>query len=78
MRRGNDAHVHLLSLRGSEALEGAFLEHAQQLGLQVEREVADLVEEERAPMRQLESSLPRGHRAGECAARVTEQLALDQ
>ena len=54
------------------------LEHAQQLGLQRERQLADLVEEQRAAVRQLEASrLARG-RAGEGALLVAEQLALEQ
>jgi hypothetical protein len=46
--------------------------------LQVERHVADLVEEERAAVGLLEAAAPRRLRAGECAALVAEQLALEQ
>ena len=78
MRRGDDPHVDVLRLRRADPLERAFLQHAQQLGLQVERQIADLVEEQRAAVRELEASLPRGDRAGERAAGMAEQLAFDQ
>ena len=51
---------------------------AQQLGLQVQRQVVDLVEEERAAVRALEAADALAHRAGEGALLVAEQLALDQ
>ena len=78
MRGGDDPHVDLARLRRPDALELAFLQHAQQLGLHVGGQVADLVEEQRAAVGQLEAALARRHRAGERAALVPEQLALDQ
>ena len=78
MRRGDDPHVHPARLRRTDALELAFLQHPQQLGLDVRGELADLVEEDRAAVRELEAALPHRHRAGERAALVAEQLALDQ
>ena len=42
------ADVDLDRLLAADALEPALLEHAQELGLQAERELADLVEEQRA------------------------------
>src|SRR5262249_52755940 len=54
------------------------LEHPQELRLHVERELADLVQEQRPALRQLERPLPRRHRTGERASLVTEQLALDE
>ena len=42
--------------RAADALELALLEHAQQLRLQLERQLADLVEEERAAVGQLEAA----------------------
>ena len=56
----------------------ALLQHAQQLHLQRRRRVADLVEEHRAAVRLLEDALVIGHRAGERAAHVAEQLGLEQ
>ena len=54
------------------------LEHAQQLGLDRERQLADLVEEHRAAVRALEQARLGRDRAGERALLVAEQLALDQ
>ena len=65
-------------LRGAEPLELAGLQHAQQLGLHLERQLADLVEEDRAPVRQLEAAGRAGDRAGEGALLVAEELALDE
>jgi hypothetical protein len=56
----------------------SLLEHAQQLGLQIERQLAELVEEHGAAARELERALARRDRAGERALLVAEQLALDQ
>ena len=56
----------------------ALLQHAQQLHLEQRARVADLVEEQRAPVRGVEQPDAVGHGAGERAARVPEQLALDQ
>ena len=62
-----------------DALDLAALERAQQLGLQVQRQLADLVEEERAAVRLLEGApCARRDRAGERALLVAEQLALDE
>ena len=62
----------------AEPLDLPLLEHAQQLHLDVGRQVADLVEEDRRAIGQLEASdLPR-ERAGEGAFLAAEQLALDQ
>ena len=54
------------------------LEHAQQLGLQIERQLADLVEEQRAARGLLEPAGAPRRRAGEGAALVPEELALGQ
>ena len=62
----------------ADALEAAVLQDPQQLDLQRQRQVADLVEEERALGGDLEAAEPVAHRAGEGAARVAEHLALEQ
>ena len=74
---GDHAHVHAHGLRAADALELLLLQHAQQLHLRLERQVADLVEEDGAVVGQLEAALLLLHRAGERAAFVAEQLALD-
>ena len=54
------------------------LDRAKQLGLDIERQLAHLVEKERALMGQFEAT----HLGGDCAREgspfVPEQLALDQ
>ena len=76
--RGDDADVDVDRPRTAEALDLAVLQHAQELRLELERQLADLVEEERAAIGQLEAAGLRRVRAGEGAALVAEQLALDQ
>ena len=58
--------------------ELALLQHPQQLGLQPQRHLADLVEQDRAAVRQLEQALAPGARAGERAALVAEELGLQE
>src|SRR5690606_4940610 len=54
------------------------LEHTQQLGLRGGRQLADLVEKQRAVARALERALAGAIGAGERALLVAEQLGLDQ
>src|SRR5207237_2045369 len=75
---GEHAHVDAERAVAAHALELALLEHAQDLGLGLERHVADLVEEEAAAVGHLELAFPRPDRAGEGALLVPEELALDQ
>ena len=51
---GDDAHVDLRGCVGADAAHLARLEHAQQLRLQRQRQLADLVEEQRAAVGLLE------------------------
>ena len=76
--RGDDAHVDLDAAPRADALDDLILQHAQQLGLQRRRQLADLVEEHRAAVGQLEPAALLRDRAGERAALVAEQLALEQ
>ena len=62
----------------AEPLELLLLQHAQQLRLQLQRNVADLVQEQRAAVRELEATDALRDRAGERALLVPEQLALEQ
>jgi hypothetical protein len=78
VRGCHDSHVHADAHRASEAFDLLVLEDPQQLGLHFRRQIANLVEEDRRPMRQLESpDLPRD-RVGVGAALTAEQFALDQ
>ena len=76
--RGDDAHVDAVRLHAADALELALLERAQELHLHLERDLADLVEEQRAAVGELEAAGAVADRAGERAALVAEQLALDE
>jgi hypothetical protein len=76
--RGHHPHVVALGLARAERDDLAGLEHAQELGLQRDRQVADLVEEQRAAVGRGERALAIAGGAGERAAHVAEQIALDQ
>ena len=56
VRRRHQPDVDANRPGAAEALELLLLQHAQQLGLQLQRNVADLVEEQRAAVRQLEAA----------------------
>ena len=75
---GDDAHVDLDRVLAADPLEGLLLQHAQHLRLHLQAHVADLVEEQRAAVGQLELAAAPGERAGERALLVAEQLGLDQ
>src|SRR5690606_14567195 len=77
-RRGEDAHVDRLDGRSADALHLALREHAEQLGLEVERELAELVEEQRAAVRLGDRALLALGRARERALLVTEEEALGE
>ena len=62
----------------ADALEAPVLEHAQHLGLQADRHLADLVEKQRAAVRDLELPGLAGVGAGERPLLVAEQLGLEQ
>src|SRR6478672_10892305 len=78
VRRRDDANVDTNRGRAPDALELLLLQDAKQLRLQVESHLADLVEEQRAAVRALEGALDAPDRAGEGAALVAEEGALDQ
>ena len=69
-----DAPRHVLA----DAAQLAFLDDAQHLRLRPRRQLANLVEKERAAVRFFEHAGALGRRAGERAARVAEQLGLDE
>src|SRR5438876_2551035 len=73
-----DAHVDLERAVAADPLELALLQNAQDLGLRLRPHVADLVEEERPAVGDLELALARRDRPREGALLVTEELALDQ
>src|SRR5439155_23330523 len=75
---GDQAHVDGAGALFTDPLEIALLQHPQQLALQLQRNFADLVEEQRAAVGEFEPADAVAHRAGEGAADVTEELALEQ
>ena len=78
VRRGDEAHVGGQRLAAADALELALLHEPQQLALQRQRQLADLVEEQRAAVRRLDLADHARVGAGVRAALVAEQLALDE
>ncbi|EYT98481.1 hypothetical protein PA99_4379 [Pseudomonas aeruginosa PA99] len=78
MGSADQAHVDILRL-AAQRYHPALFQHPQQAGLQGQRHVADLVEEQGAAVSLLQLA---AHallaRAGEAAAAITEQFALDQ
>ena len=69
--------IALLDL-GAEAAEALLLDDAQQLGLGADRHLADLVEQQRAFLCQLEAAGAALDGAGEGALFVAEDLRFDQ
>ena len=78
VRGRDDADIDLHRVRFSDALEFPFLQHAEQLRLQRRAHRSDFVEEQRAAVRLLETSLPVADGSGERAPNVPEQLRLEQ
>src|SRR4030095_5211499 len=77
--RGNDdAHVNLDLVVATDGPQRAVLQRAKQLRLQPQGQVADLIEEERAPLAALKKAFPLGPRVGERATRVAEELAFEE
>ena len=76
--RRHQAEIGLDRLAAADALDLALLNRAQQLGLQVEAQVTNLVEEQGAAGGELELAELLFVRARERAALVAEQRALDQ
>ena len=75
----DDTHRDLARAAGTQALELAALQHAQQLGLARQRQVADLVEEQRAAVGRFEASLAGAvGRACVGTGLRAEQFRLDQ
>ena len=78
MGGGDDAHIGLDGNAAADGGELALLQHAQQPGLGIQWHVADLVQEQRSGGGLLEAPHAAGHRSGEGALLMAEELALDQ
>src|SRR2546428_5294199 len=75
---GYDADFYADALRAAQSLEDAGLQHAQEPPLYLQRDLADLIQKDRAAVGQLESPRLGRLRASESALLIAEQLALDQ
>src|SRR5437870_7104605 len=78
VRRGDEAHVDLDRPGAADPLDLALLEYPQELGLELGPQGADLVEEERAALRELELAKLALVGAGERTLLVAEQVGLDE
>ncbi len=78
VRGGDETGVGMDRSRAAEPLELPLLQNAQQLGLQLQRRLPNLVEEDRPSAGQLEPADSLGDGARECTFFVAEQLALEQ
>ena len=78
VRRRDQAEVDLDALLRADGIDLAFLKRTQQLDLRIERELADLVEEERAAVGLLELTDALVDGAGERALLMAEENALDE
>ena len=80
VRGGDDADVKLYLLAAADAGYAVGLHSAQELGLELDGQLRDLVEEERAVVGELKAPrvAARGLRPGEGSRLVAEELALEQ
>ena len=75
---GDDAYIDLDGAVAADAFEFAFLQHAQQLALKRQGQLADFVEENGAAVSELESPFALVRGAGEGTFFVAEEFALDK
>jgi hypothetical protein len=78
VRSGHNARAQSALLRAAKATEAAVFDDAQQLRLQLERELGDFVEEDRSRAGNLEQTALEISGVGERTRLVTKQLALEQ
>src|SRR5262245_43416343 len=76
LRRGEDAHVGVQVPRAAKPPKLLVLEELEQLSLEIDRQIADLVQEDRAAVRELDPSFLGGDRSAEAAAFPPEERAL--
>ena len=76
VRRRQHPHIDPQAAVIADALNIAILQHAQQFGLQRQRQFADFVEEQRAVIGHLKFAAAVADSPGKCPFHVTEQLAL--
>ena len=76
--RGDHADIHLLREAAADALEAAFLQHAQQFGLEGGGDFADFIEHERSAVGQFETAAAEFVGAGEGAFFVAEEFGFEK
>ena len=69
------AHIEAIGVRAAQALDLALLQNPQQLGLQRQRNLGDLIEQQGAALRLLELAGVRGVRAGEAPRSQPNSMA---
>src|ERR1035437_6410917 len=74
----NHAYVHRQRRIATQAFKVAVTEHAQQLGLQSQRQITNLIQEQSSPVRSLEAPATLGQRCGEGALFVAKEFVLHQ
>ena len=74
----DQTNIGAAGLRASDRFELTILQHSQQLGLEIDRQLADLVEKQCATIGELESSEPSILGVGKGARHMTKELALHQ
>ncbi len=72
VRRGNQTRIGPKRARASQPLELPLLQHAEQFGLQFERNFSYFVQENRAAVGHFETANALRDRSGECAFLVSE------
>src|ERR1700722_3442148 len=75
---GNDAHLGLTRAVTTDRLKLAVLQHTEQLGLHLQRQIADLVEKKRTAVCQLKAPDSIRHGSAKGTLNVAEQLAFEQ
>src|SRR5687768_16248468 len=65
---GDDAHIHGSRALLTDSLKLAFLQHSEQLALELEGNFANFIKKKGAAVRQFESADTIFHRPGECTA----------
>ena len=78
VRRGDAAEINFDDLIPAHARNLSLLQDPQQIGLSLQADVADFIEEDCPPLGDLEFSLLAILGSGECARLVPKQLALEQ
>ena len=78
VRRRDDANVDLLRLIAAQPFEFLLLEDTQKFCLKLQRDVADLIEEEGAVVSQFESADFARNRTGKSSLFMTEKFAFQQ